>query len=170
MNVIVVTRSGLSLDSNEGTKNERETGFVRFIAATEMSFYEGVKLADTFFVCCSQNAENMGFVNKNFIAQLKPGVLIVNVARGGMVNYDDVYDGLLSGAVGGLGTDVFSPEPFPLDAPILSHQNVIATPHIAGVTEVSYRNMAQKVAENVERIMLGEAPVDAVNDVAAFRR
>ncbi len=84
-----------------------------------------------------------------------------------MVNYDDVYEGLLSGSVGGLGTDVFSPEPFPLDAPILSHPNVVATPHIAGVTKVSYRNMAQKVAENVERIMLGEAPVDAVNDVSA---
>ena len=87
-----------------------------------------------------------------------------------MVNYDDVYEGLLSGAIGGLGTDVFFPEPFPLDAPILSHPNVIATPHLAGVTEVSYRNMAEKVAENVERIMLGEAPVDAVNEVAAFRR
>eukprot|EP01032_Pedospumella_encystans_P013691 gene13691-15746_t len=140
MNVIVVTKSGLCPESNEGSNNdERETG---------------------------QNADNMGFVNKDFIAQLKPGVLIVNVARGGMVNYDDVYEALLSGAVGGLGTDVFSPEPFPLDTPILSHPNVIATPHIAGVTEVSYRNMAEKVAENVERIMLGEAPVGAVNDVA----
>jgi len=87
-----------------------------------------------------------------------------------MVDYDDVYEGLLSGSVGGLGTDVFYPEPFPLDAPILSHPNVVATPHIAGVTEVSYRNMAQKVAENVERIMLGEAPVDAVNNVAAVRK
>ncbi len=46
-----------------------------------MNTCEGVKLADTFFVCCSQNAENMGFVNKNFLSQLKPGVLIVNVAR-----------------------------------------------------------------------------------------
>jgi len=87
-----------------------------------------------------------------------------------MVNYDDVYEGLLSGSVGGLGTDVFFPEPFPLDAPILSHPNVVATPHIAGVTEVSYRNMAQKVAENVKRIMLGEAPVHAVNVVAAVRK
>jgi len=87
-----------------------------------------------------------------------------------MVDYDDVYEGLLSGSVGGLGTDVFYPEPFPLDAPILSHPNVVATPHIAGVTEVSYRNMAQKVAENVKRIMLGEAPVHAVNVVAAVRK
>lgn len=87
-----------------------------------------------------------------------------------MVNYDDVYEALLSGTVGGLGTDVFDPEPFPSDAPILSHPNVVATPHIAGVTEVSYRNMAQKVAENVERIMKGEPPVDAVNDVTFIGR
>ena len=88
MNVIVVTRSGLSSEPNEGSNNnERETGFVRFIAASEMSSYEGVKLADTFFVCCSQNAENMGFVNKDFIAQLKPGVLIVNVARVSQARY-----------------------------------------------------------------------------------
>ena len=81
MNVIVVTRSGLSLDSDENTHSGNATGSVRFLAASEMSSCEGVKLADTFFVCCSQNAENMGFVNKDFIAQLKPGVLIVNVAR-----------------------------------------------------------------------------------------
>ena len=83
-----------------------------------------------------------------------------------MVNYTDVLEGLHSGAVGGLGTDVFSPEPFPLDAEILQHPNVVATPHIAGVTEVSYRSMAEKVAENVERIMRGERPEGNVNEVA----
>lgn len=82
-----------------------------------------------------------------------------------MVNYDDVYEALQSGQVGGLGTDVFDPEPFPLDADILKHPNVVATPHIAGVTEVSYRSMAEKVAENVGRIIDGLPPVGNVNSL-----
>lgn len=85
--------------------------------------------------------------------------------QGGLLNYEDVHEGLINGTVGGLGTDVFAVEPFPSDALILQHPNVVATPHIAGVTEVSYRSMAEKVAENVDRIMRNLPPVDAANVV-----
>jgi phosphoglycerate dehydrogenase-like enzyme len=74
-----------------------------------------------------------------------------------------VYAGLQSGTVGGLGIDVFHTEPFPIDDKILKHPQVVATPHIAGVTEVSYRSMAEKVAENVERVMRQQAPLGSVN-------
>jgi phosphoglycerate dehydrogenase-like enzyme len=69
-----------------------------------------------------------------------------------LCNYYDLLSGLQSGKVAGVGTDVFQTEPFPLDDPFLIHPKVFATPHVAGVTEVSYRLMARQVAENVLRI------------------
>lgn len=85
------------------------------------------------------------------------------------MNYRDVHDALLSGRVGGFGTDVFHTEPFPAGDPLLQLPNVVATPHIAGVTEVSYRSMAEKVAENVERVLQGLPPLGAVNEVKGGR-
>ena len=68
---------------------------------------------------------------------------MVNVARGGLLEYDTVADGLKSGHLGGLGIDVAWKEPFDPNDPILQHPNVIITPHVAGVTEHSYRSMAK---------------------------
>ena len=82
------------------------------------------------------------------------------------MKYDDVLRALNSGHLGGLGIDVFHTEPFPQDYdPILNHPKVFATPHVAGVTEISYRNMANVVAENVKRTMEGLVPLGVVNDV-----
>jgi D-3-phosphoglycerate dehydrogenase len=79
------------------------------------------------------------------------------------LNYDDVYNALESGQLGGVGIDVFHTEPFPLGDIFLNHPKVVATPHVAGVTEVSYENMARIVAENVKKIMKGEVPDGFVN-------
>lgn len=68
-----------------------------------------------------------------------------------------------NGKILGLGTDVFPVEPFPANDDILLHPRVIATPHVAGVTQLSYRTMAKKVAENVIRIESGELPLGLVN-------
>lgn len=76
----------------------------------------------------------------NFFFQ---GCLLVNIARGGLLDYEAVYNGLKSGDVGGLGTDVAWTEPFDPDDPILKFPNVLLTPHVAGVTEQSYRAMAK---------------------------
>ena len=86
MDIIVVTRNKIErvegVEAFESSAPSSPTvGSVSFITANEMSSFAGVKRADSFFVCCSQNADNMGFVNKAFILNLKPGVIIVNVAR-----------------------------------------------------------------------------------------
>ena len=81
-----------------------------------------------------------------------------------MLNYPDILKGLESGKVFGVGIDVYhtEPVPTPLDM-FLSHPRVVATPHVAGVTYISYRNMAQIVATNVRRILAGDDPIGAVN-------
>lgn len=68
---------------------------------------------------------------------------MVNIARGGVLDYEAVYSHLESGHLGGLGIDVAWTEPFDPEDPILKFKNVIFTPHVAGVTEISYRTMAK---------------------------
>ena len=68
---------------------------------------------------------------------------MVNVARGGLLNYQSTLHSLESGHLGGLGIDVAWTEPFDPNDPILKFNNVIITPHVAGVTEHAYRSMAK---------------------------
>lgn len=76
----------------------------------------------------------------------------------------DIGEDLVKGGkIKGLATDVFPVEPFPADDPLLHHPRVVATPHVAGVTEISYRNMANLVAENIQRVFQGQPPLGAVN-------
>lgn len=117
--------------------------------------------ADLVFVTCPQNEENRGMVNRGFLAHCKDGVRIVNVARGGLLDYTACKEGLESGKIAGLGLDVqvgetwrtaarargCSSDPTPppgvlvqWEEPIdpsdffANHPSVILTPHIAGVT------------------------------------
>lgn len=71
------------------------------------------------------------------------GAILVNIARGGLLDYDAVLNHLKCGHLGGLGIDVAWTEPFDPDNAILNFRNVIITPHVAGVTEYSYRYMAK---------------------------
>ena len=71
------------------------------------------------------------------------GGLLVNIARGGLLDYEAVYNSLKFGHLGGLGMDVAWREPFDPDDPILNFPNVLLTPHVAGATEYSYRFMSK---------------------------
>ncbi|GAU33087.1 hypothetical protein TSUD_227460 [Trifolium subterraneum] len=92
------------------------------------------------------------------------GSLLVNVARGRLLDYEAVVEHLESGHLGGLGTDVAWTEPFDPDDRILKFKNVIMTPHIAGVTEHSYRSMAKVCEAAVYHIPLIPFP-EVVGDV-----
>lgn len=71
------------------------------------------------------------------------GSLLVNIARGGLLDYEAIAHYLESGHLGGLGIDVAWTEPFDPNDPILKFNNVLITPHVGGVTEHSYRSMAK---------------------------
>ncbi|XP_034896965.1 uncharacterized protein [Populus alba] len=117
-------------------------------------------------VCClSMNKETAGIVNKSFISSMKKGALLVNIARGGLLDYDAVVHHLESGHLGGLGIDVAWTEPFDPDDPILKFNNVIISPHVAGVTEHSYRSMAKVVGDVALQLHSGTplAGIEIVN-------
>ncbi|XP_011003977.1 PREDICTED: glyoxylate reductase/hydroxypyruvate reductase isoform X6 [Populus euphratica] len=105
--------------------------------------YKFAGVSDIVVCCLSMNKETAGIVNKSFISSMKKGSLLVNIARGGLLDYDAVVHHLESGHLGGLGIDVAWTEPFDPDDPILKFNNVIISPHVAGVTEHSYRFMSK---------------------------
>lgn len=105
------------------------------------------RTADIIVCCLAMNHETAGIVNKSFIASMKKGAHLVNIARGGLLDYEAVLYHLKSGHLGGLGIDVAWTEPFDPVDPVLKFPNVIITAHVAGVTECSYRSTAKVVGD-----------------------
>ncbi len=96
------------------------------------------------------------------LALMKDGVRIINCASGGLIDEDSLYLALKSGKVAGAALDVFENEP-DLDSPLLSLENVIATPHVADSTEEAQANVSLQVAEQVLHALYGEPVASAIN-------
>ncbi|XVF46878.1 hypothetical protein PTKIN_Ptkin03bG0063500 [Pterospermum kingtungense] len=126
--------------------------------------YEFASNADIVACCLSLNKGTVGIVNKSFISSMKKGALLVNIARGGLLDYEAVLHHLESGHLGGLGIDVAWTEPFDPDDPVLKFKNVIITPHVAGVTEHSYRTMAKVVGDVALQLHAGN-PLEEIEFV-----
>jgi phosphoglycerate dehydrogenase-like enzyme len=120
---------------------------------------EALAGADAIVVCCLLNDATRGIVGAAELVALRRGGLLVNVARGPVVDYGALLAALRSGQVGGAGLDVFWEEPIDPADPLLA-ERVTVSPHIGGVTGGSYRLMTERVVANVERLRAGE-PLDA---------
>ena len=95
------------------------------------------------------NDSTRNLINKKTIETMKPGVRIINCARGGIVNESDLIDGLDSDKIAGAAIDVFEEEPPPKDNPLLKHDRVICTPHLGASTKEAQVNVAVQVAEQI---------------------
>ncbi|KAL3830300.1 hypothetical protein ACJIZ3_019102 [Penstemon smallii] len=104
-------------------------------------------LSDIVVCCLAMNNETAGIVDNGFISSMRKGSLLINVARGGLLDYNAVVDNLRSGHLGGLGIDVAWAEPLDPNDAILKFPNVILTPHVAGATESSMRLRAKVVGD-----------------------
>jgi phosphoglycerate dehydrogenase-like enzyme len=120
--------------------------------------FEGMDLA---VVCCPLTDQTRGLLGLRELRALAPGALVVNVARGPVIERRALLAELRSGHLGGAGLDVFWDEPIDPKDPILV-ENVTATPHVGGVTVQSNRLIAARFAENVERLRRGEPILDRV--------
>ena len=90
---------------------------------------------------------------------MKPTACLINVARGALVDEEALYQALIDGRIAGAGRDAYVQEPPDGERPVYQLPNVVATPHIAGVTDSTSRKRAACAAENVERIARGQAPL-----------
>lgn len=98
---------------------------------------------------CPMDASNRGFLDRHAIARMKPGALLVNTARGGLLNEADVAEALVTGRLGGAALDTLAVEPPVAGNPLLTAPNTILTPHIAAETAATMERIAVMGAENV---------------------
>jgi phosphoglycerate dehydrogenase-like enzyme len=89
---------------------------------------------------------------------MKPGALLINTARGALVDQLAVYQAVQQGALGGYAADVLAVEPPPSAALLLQHDRVLVTPHIAALTADTYRLMSISTVTNVLAILRGQTP------------
>ena len=103
-------------------------------------------------LCCPLTAETRGLIGPEELSTLSADSVIVNVARGEVIQTDALVESLRRGQIGGAALDVTDPEPLPDDHPLWDLDEVLITPHSAGATPKYYDRLAEIVADNVERI------------------
>lgn len=125
--------------------------------------------ADIIVLCCPLTPETTGLVNRERIARMKPHSLLVNVSRGPVIDDDALIRALREQRIGGAALDVFAAQPLPPDHPYFSFDNVIITPHMAGITEDSMLRMGLGAVEEALRVLAGELPLNLRNPEAVER-
>jgi len=119
--------------------------------------------SDYLFLCLPLTEGTRRLIDAAALALLPEGACLVNVGRGGLVDHAALLAALDSGRLLGVGLDVFDQEPLDPTSPLLTRPNIIATPHVAGVTDASYRGIAERVTANIRRLTNGERLEDCVN-------
>ncbi|HTW90261.1 MAG TPA: hydroxyacid dehydrogenase [bacterium] len=118
-------------------------------------FPEMLKNADYISLHVPKTDQTKHIINKESIAQMKKGVVIVNCARGGVIDEEALYEALKSGQVGAAALDVFETEP-PKDFKLFSLPNVIGTPHVGAQTKEGQERAGIGIAEEVRKVLLGK--------------
>lgn len=130
---------------------------------------ELVELADIFpradFITLHMplTAETKNLLNKETFAKMKPGVRLINCARGGIINEADLAEALRDGVVAGAAVDVFTKEPIEESNPLLKAPNIILTPHLGASTAEAQVGVAVDVAHGINAVLKGEPISTAVN-------
>jgi D-3-phosphoglycerate dehydrogenase len=132
------------------------------IGIRKVSLAEIFTESDFITIHSPMTAETKNLINAKTISTMKNGVRIINCARGGIVNEQDLYDALKSGKVAGAALDVFEKEP-PTDNPLLTMENLICTPHLGASTEEAQENVALAVAEQIADYLVRGTIRNAVN-------
>jgi D-3-phosphoglycerate dehydrogenase / 2-oxoglutarate reductase len=130
-----------------------------------------VEQSDIIVLCCPLTPETRGLISRERIARMKPHALLINVSRGPVVDDDALIDALRKGSIGGAALDVFATQPLPSDHPYFGFDNVIVTPHLAGITEESMMRMGVGAASEALLVLANKLPVNLRNpEVAAHYR
>lgn len=123
---------------------------------------DALPMADVLTLHCPRTPETIGLINAARLALLKPTALLINTARGGIVEEAALFDALQRGRIAGAGLDVLEQEPPPVDHPLFKLPNVVFAPHMAGVTREALDRMSIVSVENVLSVFDGRPIVGNV--------
>lgn len=121
--------------------------------------------SDVVVLVIALGPQTRGLVDARRLGLLKPGALLVNGARGGVVDEAALIAALEKGSPAGAALDVYASEPLPMDSPLRALPNVLLSPHMAGSTSQAAMRIVGQTAANLKRALDGEPVLDVVNDV-----
>jgi D-3-phosphoglycerate dehydrogenase len=124
---------------------------------------------DVVTIHCPRTPETQGLIGHVELDAMKTSAILINTARGGIVNETDLYEALYSKSIAGAGIDVFETEPTDPQHPLLTLPNVVLSPHCAGVTRESLVLMAQIAAQNVLNAFDGTLAIEMVANREVLR-
>jgi D-3-phosphoglycerate dehydrogenase / 2-oxoglutarate reductase len=135
-------------------------------------FVEGAALddllarSDAVILACPLTDATRGLLDARRIALMPRHAVLVNVARGAVIDEDALIEALRKRRIGGAALDVYATQPLPADHPLLALENVLLTPHAAGLTLQSMKRMSLGTAEEVRRLLAGQLPRHLLNAAA----
>lgn len=134
------------------------------------SMEELLRTSDVVVICVALTKETRGLIGASEMKMMKPGAILLNTARGGIVDDTALAEALAQGHLGGAGIDTLEKEPLPADHPLLKlpeeiQNRILLTPHLGGVTTQALNRMLDYALANCIRVMKGEKPLAVVNGV-----
>ena len=145
--------------AHDRVKNPAVSDFVEYVPLDEL-----YARADVICLHCPLFPETRHMINRDSIARMKDGVILINNSRGGLVSDADLAEALRSGKVGAAGLDTLEQEPIEADNPLLAAPNVFFTPHISWAALECRRRLKDASIDNVRAFLAG-APQNIVNGV-----
>lgn len=121
-----------------------------------LEFDELLSVSDIVSLCCPVTAENTKMINEDTISKMKDGVILINTARGGLIDEDALAKALYSGKVAAAGLDVLAVEPPKNSSPLIGAPNCILTPHIAWAPRETRARLLYETEENILAFLRGE--------------
>ena len=128
-----------------------------------VSFQALLERSDYLSLHAPLNEETRHLLNASAFARMKPTAVLINTARGGIVNEADLIDALREGAIAAAGLDVLEQEPPAADNPLLAMENVILTPHVASASTRMRPETRRRVGREVAQVLKGRWPMSCVN-------
>ena len=141
---------GMKVIAYDAYPNERGRQIAEYVSLDEL-----YARSDVISVHCPMTEETAHIINKDSIAKMKDGAILLNVSRGGLQVDADIAQALKSGKLGGCGLDVSDPEPVRADDPLLSASNCLITPHNAWCTAAAKQRMLDGVIDNIIAVIEG---------------
>ena len=162
---------GMNVKAVRRTANIETEAAMGLVDAGDMSrLHEMASSADFVVSAVTLTDATRGVFNRDLFRAMKPSAFIINVSRGPVIAEAELVEALRSGEIAGAGLDVYEQEPLDSNSPLLTLQNVVATPHIGGVTRQNYDGISRIFADNILRVKRGEAPLYCVNEATLKAR
>lgn len=157
-----VAKTALALGMEVVAHDAFESEEMKALGIKYVSLDELLSASDVISIHCPLTENNHDMINKDTIAKMKDGVIILNNSRGGLVDEDALADALKSGKVGAAGLDTVKVEPITEDCPLLSAPNCFLSPHISWAALDCRRRLIRLAVENVKAYLSGN-PINIVN-------